>query len=394
MKPIKKFSTEMNQPKSMLESLDSKALDELIKGMGFKDIHELKREKNLLSKLEALLKEVNPKQDISEDDAEEIEDDIKKKGEPKSLEDVTGEKEPETSAGKPEEIEEDEETEEEESEDKEETEEESDEDEVDDKEKDSTEAEPHAEPDADDAGGPSDNDADNEDDEEEVEAEEESAKTPKATRRIMTFEDFIQEETTTVNKNVSYKDDDEEKEDYALPVADSKDNDMEVEETVSNTSSSVKSFSQFVSEAYVDKGPELKDEEESADSIVVPIAKGDGSRTAAGISADTMDMGKPEELKDEEGEALVTKDQEITEDPKTSKDEVETQGKVVVKESVNEAEIKSDAEFKEYAMTVLKNAFGDKFDETKAEETADGLISKYKGDYGAMVGALQSGLDK
>ena len=48
MKPIKKFSTEMNQPKSILESLDSTALDELIKGMGFKDIHELKREKNLL----------------------------------------------------------------------------------------------------------------------------------------------------------------------------------------------------------------------------------------------------------------------------------------------------------------------------------------------------------
>lgn len=412
MKPIKKFSTEMNQPKSILESIDSKALDELIKGMGFKDIHELKREKNLLSKLEALLKEVNPKQDISEDDAEEIEDDIKKKGEPKSLEDVTGEKEPETPVGKPEEIEEEEESEE--SEDKEETEEESDEDEVegsDDKEgsedkaevevevevddtsKDSTEAEPHAEPDADDKGGESDGDADNED-EEEVEAEEESAKTPKASRKIMTFEDFIQEETKTINKNVSYKDDDEEKEDYALPVADSKDNEMEVEENRNTSKSGVKSFSQFVSEAYADKGPELKDEETSADSVAVPVTPGDGSKTAAAIADETVKTGKPEELKDEEGKKLVTKDQEITEEPKTSKDEVETQGKVVVKESLNEAEIKSDEEFKEYAMTVLKKAFGDKFDETKAGETADGLISKYKGDYGAMVGALQSGLDK
>ena len=407
MKPIKKFSTEMNQPKSILESLDSKALDELIKGMGFKDIHELKREKNLLAKLEALLKEVNPKHDISEDDAEDIEDEIKKKGEPKSLVDKMGDKEPSVPVGdKPEEVAE-EET------DGEETEEESDEDEatdaeatksddkadkaeveveVDDTAADSTEAEPHTEPDADDAGGPSDNDADNkEDEEEEEEVEEESKTTPKATRRIMTFEDFIQEETTTVNKNVSYRDDEDE-EDNAVPVADS----IEVEESskMKSTGSGVKSFSKFVSEAYADKGPELKDQESSADSISLPIAAGDGSKTAAKIADDTVKMGKPEEKKEEEGEELVTKDQEITEDPKTSKDEADTQGKVVVKESLNEAEIKSDADFKEYAMTVLKKAFGDKFDETKAGETADGLISKYKGDYGAMVGALQSGLDK
>ena len=301
MKPIKKFSTEMNQPKSILESLDSKALDELIKGMGFKDIHELKREKNLLSKLEALLKEVNPKQDISEDDAEEIVDDIKKKGEPKSLEDVMGEKEPETPVGKPEEIEEEEETE-----DKEETEEESDEDEMDKKEDSEDKAEVEVEvEDSEDNKDTEDKvevevevEDDKESEDDEVEAEEESEKTPKATRRIMTFEDFVQEETKTINKNVSYRDDDEEKEDYAVVVA-SKDNDMEVEETVSTTKSAVKSFSQFVSEAMVDKGPELKDEEASADSIVVPIAKGDGSETAAGIAGDIMAMGKPEEKKEQ-----------------------------------------------------------------------------------------------
>lgn len=394
MKPIKKFSTEMNQPKSILESLDSKALDELIKGMGFKDIHELKREKNLLSKLEALLKEVNPKQDISEDDAEEIADDIKKKGEPKSLEDVTGEKEPETPVGKPDEIEE-----EEGSEDKEETEEESDEDEMNKKEdsEDKVEVEVEVE-DSEDKKAAEDNveveveaEEDKESEDDEVEAEEESEKTPKATRRIMTFEDFVQEETKTVNKNVSYRDDDEEKEAYALPVADSKDNDMEVEETVSTTKSAVKSFSQFVSEAMVDKGPELKDEEASADSIAVPISKGDGSETAAGIAGDIMAMGKPKEKKEEEGEELVTKDQEITEEPETSKDEVETQGKVVVKESViNEEDITTDEQFKEYAFAILQKAFGDEFDEAKAQEVVDGLTSKYSGDYGAMVGALQS----
>jgi hypothetical protein len=64
-----------------------------------------------------------------------------------------------------------------------------------------------------------------------------------------------------------------------------------------------------------------------------------------------------------------------------------------INESVtNEAEVKSDEEFKEYAFTVLQKAFGDKFDEEKAQEIVDGLISKHDGDYGAMVGALQSSL--
>ena len=58
--------------------------------------------------------------------------------------------------------------------------------------------------------------------------------------------------------------------------------------------------------------------------------------------------------------------------------------------TVNEKEIKSDGEFKEYAMAILKDAHGDKFDEAKAMEVVDGLKDKYKGDYGAMVGALQS----
>ena len=60
---------------------------------------------------------------------------------------------------------------------------------------------------------------------------------------------------------------------------------------------------------------------------------------------------------------------------------------------VTEAEIKSDDEFKEYAETVLKKAFGEDYDEAKAGKVIDGLISKYSGDYGAMVGALQSSLD-
>lgn len=60
--------------------------------------------------------------------------------------------------------------------------------------------------------------------------------------------------------------------------------------------------------------------------------------------------------------------------------------------SINEAEVKSDEEFNEYAMTVLKKAFGDDFDEAKAQATIDGILGKAKGDYGAAVGMLTSSL--
>ena len=59
---------------------------------------------------------------------------------------------------------------------------------------------------------------------------------------------------------------------------------------------------------------------------------------------------------------------------------------------VNEAEIKSDEEFQEYAFTVLKKAFKDDFDEEKGQEIVDGILSKSDGDYGAAVGMLTSSL--
>ena len=64
-----------------------------------------------------------------------------------------------------------------------------------------------------------------------------------------------------------------------------------------------------------------------------------------------------------------------------------------IKESVNEAEVKSDEEFKEYAFSVLQQAFGDDFDEAKAQEVVDGLLGKVKdGDYGEAIGRLQASL--
>ena len=64
----------------------------------------------------------------------------------------------------------------------------------------------------------------------------------------------------------------------------------------------------------------------------------------------------------------------------------------IYESKVNEAEVKSDEDFKEYAFSVLQKAFGEDFDEAKAQEVVDGLISKHGDDYGAMVGALQSSL--
>ena len=58
----------------------------------------------------------------------------------------------------------------------------------------------------------------------------------------------------------------------------------------------------------------------------------------------------------------------------------------------NEAEVKSDEDFKEYAFAVLGKAFGDDFDEAKAQEVVDGLLSKHGEDYGAAVGALTASL--
>ncbi len=335
MKPIKKFSTEMNQPKSILESIDSKALTELIKGMGFNNIQELKKEKNLLSKLEALLKEVNP---ISEDDAKDIEDKLNKKAEPKSLEDHAGKKEPEVVVGSVGEVAEEEEIEEEKAE--EEIEEEKAEEEI------------------------------------EEEAEEDSSKT---SRKIMTFEDFVQVKN---NKN-------------NVSESDADDNDEEFNESSVNLDFVIKSFDKFITEAVVDNGPALTDEETDNQGIVIPIKPGDGSKTSSDIEDELNAIAEPENLKDEEGEEFVTNDQEITQDAKTAEDEPESHGTVVVKESaINEEEVESDEQFQEYAFTVLQNAFGDDFDEAKAQEMVDGLISKYSGDYGAMVGAVKASLSE
>lgn len=509
MKPIKKFSMMAKANDSINESADANhdAIMDLVKKMGYESVEELKKEKNLLSKLEGLLKDVSPKQDISEEEieedrAEDIEDEMKKKGEPKSLEGEDGEKEEDKEVGGAGEVSE---------EDVEEDAAEDIEDEI------KAKGEPK---DLEDKAGDKVSDdpaitaevpaeADEVEDKDGVEVAAEEEETPAATRRIMAFEDFIKEKEVTVNKNVKYHDDDEEPEDYSVPIAASADalseddedkgiedekegdeledkGDMKVdseddkekadhykgavksddseidalkkdveydEDEEKKDESKIMSFSKFVTEAYASEemedemedeemeeetveegvgevitkvtGDEIADEEAGDDGLAIPAEKGDGSETAAGIAGDIMDMGKVKVQPESKGEELVTKDQNITTEVKGEGDDLkdatevpaemgdgsetaagiagdimnmgkvkaqpESKGEALVGEAkVEEKEIKSADEFKEYAMAILKDAFGDEFDETKATETADGLLKKYGEDYGAMVGALQS----
>ena len=218
--------------------------------------------------------------------------------------------------------------------------------------------------------------------------------------RIMSFANFVTE---------SYEDTDDEEVDEEEMEAEEEE---AVEEAVGEVITKV-------------TGDEIADEVAGDDGIAIPAEKGDGSETAAGIAGDIMDMGKVKVQPESKGEELVTKDQKITTEVKGEADDLkdatevpaemgdgsesaagiagdimnmgkvkvqpEAKGAALVGEAkITEKEITSADEFKEYAMAILKDAFGDDFDETKATETADGLIKKYGEDYGAMVGALQS----
>ena len=608
MKSIKKFSamTATDQPITESAKVSQEAVEELIKKIGFDSIEELKKEKDLLSKLESLAKSSAKKNDISEDGvdddrAEDIEDEVKAKGSPKSLEGVEDKEGDEEVVDTDSEVAEEEEAK---ANPKDEIEEDKAEDiedevvtmgkpkslegekgEVITKDQEITKEVPDEAPEVEDRDG-----VEVEDDD----SENEEVETPKATRRIMAFEDFVKEKELTINKNVKYHDDDEEPEDYAVPVAasadplaeaqvnedddddeekgsederkgdeledkgdkkvDSEDDkekadhykgavksddeeidalkkdvkyDKEEEEDAEKNESTIMSFSTFVNEAYdrvvfggnkgdkskthdgedfedededkkeesanekyddvvlggnkgdkskthdgedyedededkkeesanekyddvvlggnkgdkskthdgedyedededkkeesveeavgeiINKieGDELAGEEAGADGIAIPVEKGDGPETAAGIAGDTMERGKPKSIEGK-GKDLITKDQEITEvipdeanDPKDATVVVKEEEEVLPDDSiaekfrklaekqfgkVNEKEIKSADEFKEYAMAILKDAHGDKFDEAKAMEVVDGLKDKYGEDYGAMVGALQS----
>jgi len=60
--------------------------------------------------------------------------------------------------------------------------------------------------------------------------------------------------------------------------------------------------------------------------------------------------------------------------------------------SLSEAKVDSPEDFKNYGRTVLKKAFGDEYDEDKADKTLDGILKKVGKDFGAAVGILQQSL--
>ena len=99
-------------------------------------------------------------------------------------------------------------------------------------------------------------------------------------------------------------------------------------------------------------------------------------------------------MNEDEIEIKVDGDYEIEVEKEGDEEESKEGGaeEEVAEEVTNEAEVKSDEDFKEYAFSVLQQAFGDKFDEEKAQEVVDGLLGKHGDDYGAAVGALQSSL--
>jgi hypothetical protein len=68
---------------------------------------------------------------------------------------------------------------------------------------------------------------------------------------------------------------------------------------------------------------------------------------------------------------------------------------VVNEAKVNEADIKNEKDFKEYAETLLKKAHGDKYDQKIADKVIAGISKDVKGDdWGAAVGKITSGLGK
>lgn len=65
----------------------------------------------------------------------------------------------------------------------------------------------------------------------------------------------------------------------------------------------------------------------------------------------------------------------------------------VNEQMVNEGEIKSEKDFREYAENKFKEVFGDELDEKKMNDTIDGLLEDNKelvdaGEWGELVGML------
>ena len=138
-----------------------------------------------------------------------------------------------------------------------------------------------------------------------------------------------------------------------------------------------------VNEAKFKKGQNIKSKVDSDDfngDVYDRTNEVDGSEILKNSSFEIYEIGKDEVVLWSDADQV-----EYSIDPDDLKN--------FVKESVvTEAEIKSEEDFKEYAYGILKKAFGEEFDQAKADEVVDGILSKSDGDYGKAAGILQSSL--
>ena len=78
---------------------------------------------------------------------------------------------------------------------------------------------------------------------------------------------------------------------------------------------------------------------------------------------------------------------------------MKTLNQFLTEQLVNEAEIKSEKEFKEYAEKKFKEVFGDDLDKKEMDDTVEGILKDYKkeaeaGDWGVLVGVLNKSFGK
>lgn len=171
------------------------------------------------------------------------------------------------------------------------------------------------------------------------------------------------------------------------------------EEREARRASSAQSFKDLLSEYGVSEISELNDEDKSSffDRLKENSSSDDVSYMIDRLEEAYVTEGNA--FGAARAEAIANGDSEFTVDGETYPvEDVDSEDKENAEEfageskEVNEAEVTSDEEFAEYAKSVLQKAFGDDFDEAKAQETVDGILSKAEGDYGAAVGMLQSSL--
>lgn len=347
MKRIKKFSQ-----LSKNESLNEGLAEELLQKMGYKNVEELKKQKTVIAKLESLVKELNKDENISE--------------EGESTDDILGD----MGLGG------DEEKKEEPKEPKKEEPKMSDE-EVDKEIKD--------------LGDDEDDEDDDEDD------DEENSERDKG-KKILSFGEFV----SSMSSKPENKEEETEEE--------TEDVEVKTEESITESKRLYNLLEKYSENEDLKEGFAL--------GVLVSWLAGAGLGAILGTISGKRLAKKTDELlsltdqiidrisidtgldKDKISKLINAKEIEdlvFDKKIKTAEDlekHLKDKAKNIKEgyESVNEAKITSDEEFEEYATTVLKKAFGSDFDEAKAKETIDGLKSKYKEDYGAMVGALTSGL--